>query len=616
MSPEQVRGDGLDSRTDIFSLGLVLYEMATGRQAFGGGTGGMIIEAVLTRPPAPVRSINPAIPPRLEEIIDKALHKDRDQRYQHVSDLCADLLHLKRELDSGSRAASEISQSAAAISNPGPLSSTGEHMSRTSTDDTRALRARRASKTIDSLAVLPFDNASRDPEYDYLSDGITASLINILATVPKLRVMAQSTVFRFKGGAIDPQAAGRDLNVRAVLTGRVMQSGGSLRIGAELVDVATGSRLWGAQYDRKSGDIFAIQDDISNEISEKLKLQLTHAQKKKLTRHHTEDPEAYRIYLKGRHHWNRWTEEGFYKAIEYFQQAIEKDPAYALAHAGVADSYVLLGWNSYLAPKDAFPKAKAAALTALQFDPDLGEAHTPLAAVLWLYDWQWPEAEKEFKRSLELNPTYPTANHWHAESVMTMGRHAEAIAQMKNSQALDPLSLIINVAIGWAYYTARRYDEALAQLKQTVELDPNYPVTYWILGMVHRTLGRNATAIAEGEKGVRLSGGSPLMRAALAHSYGKAGRKTRSAANPRRPHQPRQVQIRRAPLLRRNPHRPRRKRPRPRLPREILRRPLPLAHLPAHRSRHGRPARRAPFPGSAQARRPPCSECLLASRSR
>ena len=269
MSPEQVRGDGLDSRTDIFSLGLVLYEMATGRQAFGGGTGGMIIEAVLTRLPAPVRSINPAIPPRLEEIIDKALYKDRDQRYQHVSDLCADLLRLKRELDSGSRAAGEISQSSA-ISNAGPLSSTSEHLSRTSTDDTRALRARRASKTIDSLAVLPFDNASRDPEHEYLSDGITASLINILATVPKLRVMAQSTVFRFKGHAIDPEATGRDLNVRAVLTGRVMQSGGSLRIGAELVDVTTGSRLWGAQYDRKSGDIFAIQDDISNEIAEKL----------------------------------------------------------------------------------------------------------------------------------------------------------------------------------------------------------------------------------------------------------------------------------------------------------------------------------------------------------
>src|ERR1700721_810697 len=231
MSPEQVRGDGLDSRTDIFSLGLVLYEMATGRQAFGGGTGGVIIEAVLTRPPAPVRSINPDIPQRLEEIIDKALHKNRDQRYQHAADLGADLLRLKREIDSGSRSANEISQSSAA-SNTGPLSSTGELMSRRSTDDTRALRARRASKNIDSLAVLPFDNASRDPDHEYLSDGITASLINILATVPKLRVMAQSTVFRFKGRAIDPQALGRALHVRAVLTGRGLQSGGLLRIGA------------------------------------------------------------------------------------------------------------------------------------------------------------------------------------------------------------------------------------------------------------------------------------------------------------------------------------------------------------------------------------------------
>src|SRR5579862_5579797 len=522
MSPEQVRGDGLDSRTDIFSLGLVLYEMATGRQAFGGGTGGMIIEAVLTRPPASVRSINPAIPPRLEEIIDKALHKDRDQRYQRVSELSAELRHLKRELDSGSRSASEISQSA--ISNAGSLSPTGEHPSRTSTDDTRALRARRLSKTIDSLAVLPFDNASRDPEYEYLSDGITASLINILATVPKLRVMAQSTVFRFKGRVIDPQATGRDLNVRAVLTGRVIQSGGSLRIGAELVDVPTGSRLWGAQYDRKSGDIFAIQDDISNEISEKLKLQLTHAQKKKLTRHQTEDPEAYRIYLKGRHHWNRWTEEGFYKAIEHFQQAIDKDPAYALAHAGVADSYVLLGWNSYLPPKDAFPKAKAAATAALQFDPDLGEAHTPLAAVLWLHDWMWTEAQEEFRHSLALNPSYPTANHWHAEFVMTMGQQSEAIGKMKESQDLDPLSLIINVAIGWAYYMGRRYNEALEQLLRTIELDPHYPVTHWILGLLYRITGRFDSAIIAGEQGVNMSGGSPVMRAALAQTYGMSGR--------------------------------------------------------------------------------------------
>ena len=524
MSPEQVRGDDLDPRTDIFSLGLVLYEMATGRQAFGGGTGGAVIEAVLTRPPAPVRSINPDIPPTLEAIIDKALNKNREQRYQHTTEMVAELQRVKRDFDAGPRDRLGETQSipAATVS---PASTSSNPSSRSSTQHSGTFRAPRVSKTIGSLAVLPFENVSRDPENDYLSDGITGSLINNLATVPKLRVMAQSTVFRYKGREIDPQAVGRELNVRAVLTGRMMQSGGSLRIGTELVDVATGSQLWGAQFDRKPGDIFVIQDEISNEISGKLRLQLTLGERKRLTKRHTEDHEAYRLYLQGRHHWNRWTEEGFYKAIEYFEKAVEKDPGYALAHAGVADSYVLLGWNSYLPPKDAFPKGKAAALTALQFDPDLGEAYASLAAVLWLHDWQWQAAQKEFARSLELNPCYPTANHWYAEYVMTMGRQVEAIAKMRGSQELDPLSLIINDAIGWASYMARRYDDALAQLLRTVELDPNYPVTYWILGLLYRITGRYDLAISAGEKGVSLSGGSPLMRAALAHTYGKAGKR-------------------------------------------------------------------------------------------
>jgi len=517
MSPEQIRGDELDPRTDIFSLGLLLYEMATGCQAFGGGTGGAIIEAVLTRQPAPARSINPDIPPKLEEIIDKALQKDRNQRYQSAAELRADLQRLERGTDLG---ASDREDARSAES----LTGTSKQKSHVPTARTGSLRPARVSKTITSLAVLPFENVSRDPEYEYLSDGIAGSLINNLATVPKLRVMAQSTVFRYKGRGLDPQAVGRDLNVRAVLTGRMMQSGGSLRIGAELVDVATGSQLWGAQYDRKSGDIFLIQDEISNEISGRLRLQLTRAEKEKLTRRHTEDPEAYRLYLQGRHHWNRWTEEGFYKAIAYFQQAVARDSRYALAYTGLAESYVLLAWNSYLPPKDAFPKAKAAALTAVQFDPDLGEAHTPLAAALWLYDWQWQEAQNEFRRSLELNPTYPTGNHWHAEFVMTMGRQIEAIDKMKESQELDPLSLIISVAIGWSYYMARQYDEALEQLLRTVELDPNYPVTHWILGLVYRRTGRHELAISEGEKGVTLSGGSPMLRAALAHTYAESGR--------------------------------------------------------------------------------------------
>jgi serine/threonine-protein kinase len=523
MSPEQIRGDNLDARTDIFSFGLLLYEMATGHQAFGGGTGGVIIEAILTRSPVPARNINPEIPPRLEEIITKALQKDRERRYQHMSEILADLQQLDRGTISGWRPVADAPMSSASN-----LQATGTQRSRNPSSQSGAHRTERISKIIDSLAVLPFENISRDPENEYLSDGIAGSLINTLATVPKLRVMAQSTVFRFKGPRLDPQAVGRELNVRAILTGRIMQSGGSLRIGTELVDVATGSQLWGAQYDRKPGDIFVVQDDISNEISEALRLKLTRAEKKRLTKRQTDDAEAYSLYLKGRHHWNRWTEDGFYKAIEYFQEAVEKDPKYALAHTGLADSYVLLGWNSYLPAKEAFPKAKIAAQEALRHDPHLGEAHTPLAAVLWLNDWQWPEAQGEFERGLALNPAHPTANHWYAEYSMTMGRQLEAIARMQESQKLDPLSLIISTAIGWAFYMARKYDKALEQLQRTVELDPNYPVTHWILGLVFRKMGNFEQAIVEGEAAVTLSGGSPIINAALAQTFASAGKRERA----------------------------------------------------------------------------------------
>jgi eukaryotic-like serine/threonine-protein kinase len=524
MSPEQVRIKELDGRTDLFSFGVVLYEMVTGKLPFPGGSSGVIVEAILNRDPlAPVR-INPEVPRGMEDVIRRALEKDKKLRYQHAADTRADLQRLKRDMESGTRIA-EAETGPVPIAATSRASSSGRQSARTDrTQTNRSVRTQRVSKILDSLAVLPFENVTGDAEREYLSDGITGSLINTLATIPKLRVMAQSTVFRYKGREINPQAVGQELNVRAVLTGRMMQSGGSLRIGTELVDVATGSQLWGAQYDRKLGDIFRVQDEISSEISGTLRLRLTRAEKKRLARHHTEDAEAYRLYLKGRHHWNRWTEEGFYKAIDHFQQAIEKDPYYALAYSGVAETYVLLGWNSYLPPKEAFPKARAAAMKALQLDPALGEAHTPLAAALWLHDWQWEVADREFKRSLELNPTYPTGNHWNAEYVMTMGRHGEAIGKMKSSQELDPLSLIIHGALGWAFYHSRRYDEAIEQLQRTVEMDPNYPVTHWILGLVHRKAGRYDLAIAEGEKAVSLSGGSLLMRAALAHTYGEAGR--------------------------------------------------------------------------------------------
>jgi serine/threonine protein kinase/tetratricopeptide (TPR) repeat protein len=525
MSPEQVRAEELDGRTDLFSCGIVLYEMVTGRLPFHGASSGILTEAILNRQPVAPRQLNPNVPPALQEVIRRALEKDRNLRYQNAADMGVELQRLRRDSDSSWRSGEEGTEPLPAPI-AGHLSSSGKRRAQTSSTQTAAVRPQRVSKIIHSLAVLPFENASGETEHEYLSDGITGSLINTLATVPKLRVMAQSTVFRYKGRKIDPQAIGRELNVRAVLTGRIMHVGGSLRIGTELVDVATGSQLWGAQYNRKHDDIFVVQDEISNEISGKLRLQLTRAEKKRLTKHHTENAEAYRLYLQGRHHWNKWTEEGFYKAIHYFQQAVEKDPSYALAYAGVADSYVLLGWNSYLPPQEVFPKGKAAARMALQLDPDLPEAHASLAALLWLHDWRWEEAQVEFKRSLQLDPTYPTANHWYAEYLMTMGKHAEVMARVKRGQELDPLSLIINVAVGWAFYNDRRYEEGIEQLRRTVELDPNYPVTYWILGLLLRKTGRYELAMTEGEKGVKLSGGSPLMRAALAHTFAAAGRTT------------------------------------------------------------------------------------------
>ena len=522
MSPEQVCAKELDGRTDLFSFGVVLYEMATGKLPFPGASPGLITDAILNRDPVAPVLVNPAVSPALQQVILRALEKDRTLRYQHAADMRAELQRLKRDAE---RWNSDEGTEPKTTSTAGGLSTTGKRRARSSSMQAAASGPQRVSKIIDSLAVLPFENASGDPEHEYLSDGITGSLINILASVPKLRVMAQSTVSRYKGGSVDPQAIGRELNVRAVLMGKIMQSHGSLRIGTELVDVASGCQLWGAHYDREPGEIFKVQDEISNEISGKLRLQLTRSEKKRLTRRHTENAEAYRLYLQGRHHWNRWTEEGFYKAIDYLRQAVEIDPKYALAFAGLADSYVLLGWNSHMPPKEAFPAGKTAAMTALKLDPNLAEAHASLAAVLWLHDWQWEQAQAEFKRSIALVPTYATANHWFAEYTMTMGRHVEALARMNKSQELDPLSLIISVAVGWALYNTRRYDDAIEQLRRAVELDPHYPVTYWILCLLLRITGRHEMSIAEGEKAVKLSNGSPLMCGALAQAFGAAGRK-------------------------------------------------------------------------------------------
>jgi serine/threonine protein kinase/tetratricopeptide (TPR) repeat protein len=507
MSPEQVRGEELDVRTDLFSFGVVLYEMATGREAFSGTTSGVIFEAILNRAPTPPLRLNPKLPPEMERIINKTLEKDRKLRYQTASDLRADLQRLKRDIDSGREAALRGAA-------PGPHPGL----------PTRSARARKA---IDSLAVLPLTNASGDPDAEYLSDGITETLINNLSQLPKLRVIPRSTVFRYKGREVDPETIGRELNVRAVLMGRVVQRGDTLNIQAELVDVATESQLWGGQYNRKLSDIFSVQEEIAKEISEKLRLRLTGEEKRRLTRRYTESTAAYQLYLKGRYYWNKRTEEGFKKAAEYFQQAIEMDPGYALAYAGLADSYLLLGAAVYggFPPQEAMPRAKAAAMKALAIDDKLADPYATLGYARCIYDWDLPASERDFLHAIELSPGYATAHQWYAICLTVMGRHEEAVAEAKRAQELDPLSLIINAGLAMRFYYMRQYDRAIEQLRKTLEMDPNFVVAHEYLGRAFEQKGMYSEALEEFELGKTLSRGGAAFPARLGRAYALAGRK-------------------------------------------------------------------------------------------
>ncbi|MFP5265491.1 MAG: protein kinase domain-containing protein [Blastocatellia bacterium] len=509
MSPEQAIGRGIDHRSDIFSLGVVIYEMLTARVPFEGETAIEVIDKIIHEEPVAVARLNYSVPPELERIVRKCLEKDRDRRYQSTRELLTDLNNLRRDTDSGPRTSHGLNRR------------------------TQVVRRPRSRKAIDSLAILPLINMSGDMDTEYLSDGITESLINNLSKLPKLRVMARSTVFRYKGRATDglenadgsdPLQVGADLGVRAVFIGRVFQRDDSLVIKAELVDASDGSHLWGGQFTRPMTDVFAIEEEISQEISENLRLKLTGAQKKQLAQRYTQNTEAYQLYLKGRYHWNKRTQEGITKGVEFFENAIALDPNYALAYAGLADCYNLLASYSTMSPRTAFLRAKATVMRALKLDPNLAEANASLAHIRFWYEWDWHGAERDFKKALELNSGYGTARLWYALYLISMGRAEEAIAEVKRAQEVDPLSLVINLNVSRVLYFAREYDSAADQCLKTIEMYPGFFLGYRRLGQIYERKRMYAEALAEFDKSLALAANNSETISVKGYTLAAAGR--------------------------------------------------------------------------------------------
>ncbi len=385
--------------------------------------------------------------------------------------------------------------------------------------------SKKSDKSIESIAVMPFVNDSGNADLEYLSDGMTETLISSLSQIPELNVKARSSVFRYKGKETDIRTIGKELNVQAILNGHIIQRGQDLILNVELIDAQTENVLWSANYNRKQTDLISLQTEIARDVLRKLEPKLSGAVEQKLAKNYTENAEAYKLYLRGRFHWNRRTGDEVKKSVEYFEQAIEMDPSYALAFAGLADAYSVIPSYANGSPKEFFPKSKAAAKRALELDETLAEAHTALARVLFAYEWNFAESDKEYLRAIELNPNYPTAHHWYGNAnLLRTGRFDESIAEMKRAQELDPLSLIINADLGENYVLSRRYDEGIDQLRKTIELDPRFYYSYRWLGIAYQMKGNYPAAIAEYSRSQR-SNNDPWAERLLGQAYAASGNK-------------------------------------------------------------------------------------------
>jgi TolB-like protein/tetratricopeptide (TPR) repeat protein len=460
MSPEQARGMPVDARSDIFSFGAVLYELLSGSRAFGGDTVAQALSAVLLEDP-------PVLGSPLESVVVRCLAKDPAMRFQRVSDV--------RKALEGALARHAANASSGAI---------------------------------DSIAVLPFANNAKDPDVEYLCEGIAENIMNSLAQIPGLRVAPRSTVVRYKAHDVDPNLVGRELHVRTVLTGRVSQRGDNLLVGTELLDVAAGAQLWGERFQRKISDLFALEEEIARKISGSLRTRITGETKTVPAKRFTENTEAYQLYLRGRHHWTRRAPDHVRKGAEFFQKAIDKDPGYALAYSGLADCYSILAVYSVLPPREAFARAKAAAVAAVAFDADLAEAHTSLAFIRAYFDCDWAGAEAGFQRALELNPDYWVTRYWYALVLTSCARFDDAEAQIAHALALEPLSPVVMHGAAFNAYSAGRHALANERGRRGIDNDPHYFLLRIWQGLACQMNGQHTEAIAELEKAVEQSGGA------------------------------------------------------------------------------------------------------------